>query len=351
MSDVRFAYYSGDYEDPWNCVESYGVNDTRLISKRHDNEGFYILDHFEQKDIPDDGLKRYVDNTRKIVIDNTAVYGHFMTTWLYVLIRSIEHQQPLTIIFAQTPDHPDLILNHMSSVTEYLYEELTKRGHTVKYAGEEEFYINNFIHVKTPFGIRMELLKPVSDFLVENLSPSVVPASKKIYLSRGKITTLNGNRLQDIPEEVKNDPEKLKVFREENQYNFSDRLDNEKALEEYLQAMGFVIIYPEDFSSYREQLDTIASAKILMSVTSSALNACLVLAPNTFVVELGSMLHTKMRANGDIDIRFSEFHDHYKIQSSVRNKLHMFISNKNCKVSEIIESIESNKSLKTFLSL
>jgi hypothetical protein len=239
----------------------------------------------------------------------------------------------------------------MSSVTEYLYEELTKRGHTVEYSGDREFYINNFIHVKTPFGVRMELLKPVSDFLVENLSPSVVPASKKIYVSRGKITTLNGNRLQDIPEEAKTDLEKLKSFREQNQYGFSDRLDDEKALENYLKTLGFVIIYPEDFSSYREQLDTIASAKILMSVTSSALNACLVLAPNTFVVELGTLLHTRMRANGDIDIKFSEFHDHYKIQSSVRNNLHMFISNKNCKVSNIIESIESNESLKTFLSL
>jgi len=345
-----FHYYSGDYEDPYNCVESYGINDTRLIRKKQGFEGFEVLEHFELKDIPDDGLKRYLDTSRKIVIDNGACYGHFMTSWLYVLVRSIEHGQPLTVLFAQRPGGIELLLNHTSSVTEYLHEELTRRGHRVEYIEGDALYLNNFIHIKSPFGIQHERLKPVSDFLVENLSPSVIPASEKIYLSRGKVTTYNGNTLNYIPTDVGSDPDKLQSHREENQYGFSDRLDDEKKLEEYLKDLGFIILCPEDFTSYRDQLDRIASARILMSVTSSALNACLVLAPNTFVVELGTMLNTRMRPNGDVDIRFSEFHDHYKVQSSIRNNLHMFISNKNCKVADILNSIESNSSLKAFLS-
>lgn len=349
-----YRYYSSDYEDPYNCVESYPTHDIRLVRKHHTFDGFEVLDHVPLKDV--DSLpseaKKFIDPSRKIIINNLVTYGHMMQTWLYVLVRSLELAHPLTILLYAKPDSPDLLVLHTKGVTEYLYEELTKRGHRVEFIGEEDFYVNNFIHVKTPFWIRMESAKPVSDFLRENLDPLIRESrpTEKIYLSRGKVTTRDGHQLSEIPQEAKTSHEELQSFREANKYGSNTRLDDEQALEKYLQTLGFTIVYPEDFSSYKKQLETIASAKIVMSVTSSALYSCLVMAPNTFVIELNTPLPTVYRNDGTPDPKFLEVQDQYRVQSTINNKLHMVISNKTQKVADIIETIESTEHLKAFLS-
>jgi hypothetical protein len=317
VSHSYYSLYSEDFSDPDNCVASY--DQIKLLEKSAYSEGFEV--HEIQPF--DENIVSFVDDTRKLVIDNTGAYGHFMANWMYVLVRSIESGEPLTIVFYSKDKHPQQIKNGLVSVTKYLDKELTRRGHRVEYAETDKFYINNFIHVKTPFGIPVHDLKPVSDFLVENLSPQVPTATKKIYLSRRKVT-----------------------------YSFLDRIDDEEGLEEYVKTLGFEVVYPEDFDSYHEQLDKISEAKVLMSLTSSGLSASLVLAPETWVVELSSFMHVK---SGDpalengYDIRYSSFHDHYRVMSTVRNGLYLSISNREARLDKVVQHIESSGSLKSLL--
>lgn len=349
-----FAYYSSDYEDPFNCVESYPAHDTRLVRKHHTYDGFEVLDHVpvDQIDSLPPEVKKFIDPSRKIVINNLVTYGHMMQTWMYVLVKSLEIVHPLTVLLYSKPDSPHLLVQHTKSVTDFIYEELTRQGHRVEFIGEQDFYINNFIHVKTPFWIRMEALKPLSDFLRRSIDPAIRDAkpTEKLYLSRGKVTTVNGKSLEGIPDEFTNSHDSLQTFRESNKYTTNTRLDDEQALEEYLKTLGFKIMYPEDFSSYKQQLETLATARMVMSVTSSALYSCLVLAPNTFVIELDAPFPTVMGKDGKPDPRFFEVQDQYRIQSAINNKLHLSISNRNHKAAEIIETIENNPSLKALLS-
>jgi len=323
MDNQVFEYFD-DFSNPESCLESYGLDSIRLLSKRRDNEGFYSTEPKDPDELSNSNLKKYIDDSRKIVIDNSVPYGHFIATWLYVLLKSIELEGSMTVLMYVKPNHPELVRYHTTSVIQYMEEELTRRGHKVEYVDAEEFYVNNFIHVKTPFTIKSEDLKPVSDFLVENLSPSIVPAQEKIYLSRGKGV----------------------------KHSFSSRIDDESALEDYLKTLGFTVLYPEDFKSYRDQLDRIASARVLMSITSSALYSLMVLAPHTLVVELPVLypLADYVNPDGTFDPRHSYFHDHYKHLSTIRSNIYLAISNKNSKTSEVVKAIEGNPTIKTLLS-
>jgi hypothetical protein len=323
LNNQVFEYFD-DWSNPESCLESFGPKEIKLLTKKRDNEGFYASKSIEVKDLPNSGTKRYIDDSRKIVLDNSVPYGHFIATWLYVLLRSIESEGPMTVLMYVKPDHPELVRYHTTSVITYMYEELTKRGHKVEYIDSDEFYVNNLIHVKTPFAIKTENLKPVSDFLIENLSPSAVQGQEKIYLSRGKGV----------------------------KHSFSSRIDDESALEEYLKTLGFTVLYPEDFKSYRDQLDRIASARMLMSITSSALYSLMVLQPHTLVVELPVLypMADNVNPDGTFDLRHAYFHDHYRNLATIRNNIYLAISNKNSKTSQVVEAIEGNLGLKELLS-
>jgi hypothetical protein len=178
----------------------------------------------------------------------------------------------------------------------------------------------------------------VSSFLSDGLDYSKEP-TEKIYLSRGKTTTFNGNVNVRLDGDFQGAYEYASQIREENKYKFSNRIDDESLVEEYFKTLGFRVIYPEDIKSYKDQLQLIASAKILASITSSSLLASLVMAKGSSIVELSTPLN---------DGQQESVHTHYKLLSNTNSKMYLSISNSRV-ASELIDSIEKNSSVKTFL--
>jgi hypothetical protein len=337
--------YSYDSDDLPHGALTYGASRVKLLTKSH-HEGFNV----EDVDHIDPQKKSFIDDTRKIVIDNSAPYGHIITTWMYLLLKELEtSRRPTTVLLYKSPDTRHMRLEHSSNVSEYLYERLTKKGYKVVYIDSKEFYINDFTTFLTPISIRPGRIEVVSDFLSEGLDYSKEP-TEKIYLSRAKTTTFNGNQKIDIPEELVITEAEIKNIRNDNMYMFSDRIDDEKALEDYLKTLGFTIVYPEDIESYQDQLQLFASSKIVMSITSSALSLSLVMAPNTLLVELVTPMYVHPDRYGDLKRDQIEYHSHYRDMSTIRNKLYIGISNKYHSTSDVINSIESNASLKSLLS-
>ncbi len=324
----------------------YGADEVKLLVKNPFRDGFSV----EDVDQIDPQKKSFIDDTRKIVIDNAAPYGHIITTWIYLLLKELEaFKGPTTVLLYKSPDTRHMMLEHSSNVSEYLYERLTEKGYKVVYIDSKEFYINNFTTFLTPISIPMGRLDVVSEFLSEGLDYSKEP-TEKIYLSRAKTTTYNGNQKTDISDDLDITKANIQSIRSENMYMFSDRIDDEKALEEYLKELGFTVIYPEDIESYKDQLQLFASSKIVVSITSSALSLCLVMAPNTALVELITPMYVYADSQGNLKKDQMEYHPHYKDISTIKNKIYIGISNKHHKTSDVIDVIESNLSLKSFLS-
>jgi hypothetical protein len=327
-------------------IASYGIDEVKLVRKSNTLDGFTVV----EGEPVDPNTSRFISDTKKIIFDNSAPYGHILTMWLYMLLSELSRiKEPVTIFFYLKPDTPHMRLEHSSNLTNYLYERFTQKGHKIEYLNVRDFYMNNFINITTPAHKHPNQMQIVSEFLSEGLDYSEAP-TKKLYISRGKTTTYNGNKQNPIPNQLQLQKDELEQIRDINTYTFSDRIDDEKTLEDYLKTLGFIIYYPEDNESYKDQLQLFASSKIVMSITSSSLSICSVMAPNTLMVEISTPLCTEVDSQGRLLKDSAVFHDIYKNISTLKNRLYLAISNNDKEAAKVIESIESNLALKALLS-
>jgi hypothetical protein len=309
--------------------------DTKLLKRDLGN-----VNRFTVKNPPntEKELKRFkslISDKRKVIFDNTDSYGHILIFWIDVAIKEMSlSKEKLVFVFTQGADHQERVREGGKSLTEYLVKRFTDLGHEVEFIDTDNIVLNNFIVYRIWHHIAPENGARVGKFLSSTLDYSE-PPSKKIYLSRGKTTTYIGNKYLNIPGEALT-PSGMKDYRDTNKYKFSDRLNNENQVEDYFKSLGFEIVYPEDIESFADQLQLIASAKAVASVTSSSLIASVVMAPNTSIVELSTPLED------------DRIHSHYKILSYVNNKNYLSISNSRV-ASEVINSIETNLAVKSFL--
>ncbi len=294
----------------------------------------------------------FTDSSIKFLFDSSYVYGHVITGWMYHLLKEYEANKDseFTVLLNRHPEEPAMVLNHMSTFIEYLHQRLLDKGIKVEYINSPKFYASNFIAVsKEGVNVRQSWLKNVADFFSEGLDYST-PPTRKLYISRGKTSTYNGNRGVELDAEtIADDPSKIHEIRNREIYKFSNRIDDEKKLEDYLVTLGFEIIYPEDYSSYKDQLQIFASSKVVVSITSSGLSPCFVMAPNTSVFEIASPLAPVMNPDSTPDLEYLDFHDRYKVLASIRENFYAAITTRNKKADDVIASIENNPSIKAAL--
>lgn len=284
-----------------------------LLSKNREVEGFHLADPSK----PVRHEKYFTDTKHKILLDNTAPYGHFITGWLYSALKTLEDpalspKNTLILIYLSS-NSPDLTLEHMATITAFVADRFRRRGYQVEYIETETFYVTNLYGPLLPPHVQDMLLPgTVRSFLIEETTTSSY--GQKIYLSRRKTTTSNSRQLS--------------------------RIDDEALLEAYLESLGFEVIFPEDFSSYQDQLNKIASARILASITSSALYSALVLPPESKVVEFCTIPRASL----------SQFPDHYRSVALVQGNTYVSIPNLTLKAQDIIDYIENKPELILLLS-
>lgn len=312
--------------------------ESMLVSKEQNQEGFRI-EKYDSSDIPIENTKSFISDKKKIFFDNSCPYYHLMIRVLDFSLDLLKSSdEKYLFLFTQGAGHPEQVKQGMSSVTTYLKNRFNSMGHDVEFIDDARVVINNFIINKNDWWPVRTTYNEVSEFLSEGLDYSTKP-TKKLYLSRGKTTTFNGNINIEMHGDFHEAYEYASKLREEYKYKFSDRIDDESLIEEYFKTLGFKVVYPEDIDSYEDQLQLIASAKILASITSSSLLASLVMARGTSIVELSTPLN---------DGREESIHANYKILSNTNSKMYLSISNSRV-ASELIQSIEENPSVKAFL--
>jgi hypothetical protein len=328
-----------------------------LVYKDYYLEGFQIDPDLST--VPESAIehaKHFNDSRHKVLIDNTAPYGHFITEWLYALLTELDSlpttpEDTLILIF-KDPKDPGSQLNHMSTVTEYVHDRLIQKGYGVSYVDSQYFYVTNYYHFIAPFHAPQMLLPHVvGRFLAEDITTSSY--GRKIYLSRSKTTTSNGNAGVYIKGQIDHNleyKENLANIRENNKYKFSDRIDDEERLEHYLESLGFEVLTPEDFDSYHEQLKIVAEAKVLVSLTSSALHSLMVTRPEARIVEICTPIPTHMDSQGKFLSESASFHDHYRSIALARGNGYIAIPNASKKAEDVINHIESTSDLKFLFS-
>lgn len=328
---------------------------TLLVMKSHGREGFEYINKSDIEEFELSDTRYFTDSRHKILIDNDPPYGHFMTNWLYHLLKQLEkfpNPEDVLVLFNKSPQESGITVHHMSTVTKYVEAKLLSKGYGVEYLDGPYFEISNIVEPLDPPLLYSQVFPPVvGPFLKEGLTTK--SQDRKIYLSRSKTTTPNGNVLIDLQEDVKGPQvvaDTIQELRIENQYKFSDRLDDEQRLEDYLKNLGFEILIPEDFDSYQEQLDRISEARILMSATSASLHAGMVLQPGAIVVELCTLMNIPTGSTEEFMLQNGFLHEHYRSMALAQKNPYIAISNLHRKVDEIIDFIESNPAIKAILA-
>jgi hypothetical protein len=316
-----------------------------LLTRNTEGPGF-VIKPFNEPKTEDFNIERIVSNKKKLFFDNSDPYGHILTLWLDMVLKELSlTEEKYVILFALESGSYHLVVENTSSLTKYLAKRFIDLGHEVEYLNSDNAIVNNLV-----FNIPNQISSipsssRVIDFLSHGLDYSGVP-TKKIYLSRGKTTTYNGNTNTPVPPDFAENSLDISEYRKNNQYKFSNRINNEKLVEDYFIGLGFTVIYPEDIDSFEDQLQLIASCKTVASITSSSLTACFVMAPNTSVVELS----TPLENGGPVSIDNIGFdvHAHYKIFSDVGRKNYLSIPHNRVAL-DLISSIETNPAVKGFL--
>jgi hypothetical protein len=103
-------------------------------------------------------------------------------------------------------------------------------------------------------------------------------SSKKVYLSRKSVIPKNNDAI------LKNADIKNLSFIDDK------RIDSEETLENFFKDNGFLIVYPEDFSSFREQIGFMQEVDVLVSLTGASLTNCIFMKPGKTVIELSTTL-------------------------------------------------------------
>jgi hypothetical protein len=171
-------------------------------------------------------------------------------------------------------------------------------------------YMNNFTMLSFPFhsGARLDML---SDFFKKYVTKPKQKPYRKVFVSRGKMP-----------------------FREPSKdaINFSykddNRIDHPQKIEQVFRDLGFEIIFPEDFTSFQDQLDFFYSVKTLASVTSSGIVNAVFMQPGGTIVELSTPLITQSPVVNDKYLMDNGIDPKdYTLDVNTVQEIHMFYHN------------------------
>jgi hypothetical protein len=165
--------------------------------------------------------------------------------------------------------------------------------------------------------------------------------TRKVYLTRKKTLSNSTYKLED------GDHENLTIeeIRAKYQYKTNNRVDDERALEEYFQSLGFEVICPEDIKSYEDQIRLMMETRKLVSLTSAGLTSMIYMRPNGVVVELA----TPLIMGNPGEFQDKSIHPHYFNLSHEFELNYLAIPHSRL-AKEIIERIEKTPGLRQYLS-
>lgn len=169
-------------------------------------------------------------------------------------------------------------------------------------------------------------------FADEIINPDVKPF-RNVYISRKSMDQRDySNTIVDGPSH-KNDT----------------RVYDEKKLEDFFKSVGFDIAVPENFSSFKEQLNYFYETKLLVSLTGGSLLNAIFMKNNSTVVEIVTSkvnpLAMHEKTNGLFQVE-EVLHHFYELLSWHKNHAYVCIQNKTRVAEDIIDSIVNTNIMK-----
>jgi len=194
----------------------------------------------------------------------------------------------------------------------------------------DAFYINNYF-TAIGFSASLPALREMYMSIDLYLSQFNIVPHRKIYISRTKtpIRVLGHEYIAD-----------------DSLRRYDIRIDNEELVERYMRENGVEVVYPEDFSSFNEQLKYIRSAKVLITVSGAALTNLAFMQSGQTVLELANQLETNVgRDTYDVG-----YHTHYYEMALARQHKYITVHH-NGSADIVLSTFEDEPYLKALLEV
>lgn len=248
-----------------------------------------------------------LSDTKKFLINFGPSFYHFIIDELPKIIYwSKQYKHDVQFLISMDCLITEL-KNHNLAIFILQYLNSNKIDYRIIDLDDTQTITNNLLYSSAPTLLHYEyLLEVINLYEHERRGLEESHASKKVYLSRKKVVPKGdigtfGEKPKDI-------------------FDFEDdvRMKEEDFLESFLLSKGFIIVYPEDFKSFKDQVLFFHDVKTLISSTSAGLINMLWMQPGGNVVELT----TPLIASGKQDI-----HAFYHSFAYVKDHTYISIAN------------------------
>lgn len=233
-----------------------------------------------------------IDDKKKLIVDYSPAPAHFfqdiLGPLLYFLVTTEEQFDE--IFFLNRAEQG------LSSIFNFTKQILEDYGFKVSVVSTRDLfnrktlYINKFYLIsKDKVGFPMtdavsyQSIELINEFFKPALKIKTEPF-RKIYLSRRQISGEPAYIVQLKETSV------VKYAASYNKKKWHHRIDYHDEIEKMFIELGFEIICPEDFETFEDQLNYLAEAKILASISGSGLHNSMWMQPGQTVVEISSLI-------------------------------------------------------------
>ena len=266
-------------------------------------------------------------------------FYHFYMDFVGRIIDQLKTDPDIEIIIH------DPMLNRENILGSYIFDsflnDLKKKGVKYQVHNLNDYNILeiNNVYLLSNSNAARDYASGVFDFFSDHIRNPRITPHRDIFLSRRQM----GNRVYP------NAPEWAWS-------NNDNRIDDHNRIEDYFKSIGYEIIIPENLNSFEEQINTFYEARTIVSTTSSGLTNSLFMQPGQTMVELVTplMIHVSENPNADDDAERwriqEELHHFYSILALHKKHKFLMLGNKYRSSQEVIDQIENDKFLKSFLA-
>lgn len=314
--NLMYVASDGDWSFSYEVLESLDQNSTMASLSDEEREFF-------------------ASGSKKCLIKVSPQFFHIIHDTLGLVVSELERTPGVEFIFHMNSKHS--VSSEILNIVKFIQSSLEARGVRsifVTLPTRERVAARNFYYTvdRSP---TMYSIGLIVKFLRDSLSLPDVKPWRKVYLSRGKAPDNSPGLRAKLADRV---PRYI---------NFVDdiRIDDEKKLEEFLQQKGFEIVYPEDFTSFKDQITFMWETRVIASVTSAGLLNSLFMQDGQTMLEIQVPL-VSVGPGGSV---FQSLHNFYQPISYVLK--HDYISIPAMRSADLVLSRASNRPyLKELLS-
>lgn len=267
-------------------------------------------------------VESYQHDFPMMYIKLSGLYAHFLIDGIAPILEVFEKDKKCLFLIDFTND---VMTTPFEELSYWIWakEMFDKIGLNYKVITDSE---NSVIevkncHVKHHYQLKKKSIDILYKYVLQNNLNYQSEPTKKVYFSRKFMS----NRTVNFIEKV--DFSKLP-------YKDDVRVKDELVLENFLNDLGFQIVYPEEMT-FEDQIKLMHETKILIGASQSGLINASFMKPKQTLIELS----TVMIANGS-----TEYHDYW--HSTAFAKMHNYVSIPHNRTAEdIIKNINNNKYL------